>query len=152
GGGLLLDVLEDVLERLEDRQRRGQLAGGRPERVDVAVVQAGQHGAHLGVYDLRPGPGQFDDVVVVADGEGAPVLEGDGLGDAELVVDGEDVGVVKDQVGGSFGLGLLGVPAHGGFLPRGVKATLLLESSAAGESTGSFRGYNNGRRTPTRGS
>ena len=73
-----------------------------PEGVDVGVNQAGDEGFAAKVFVLGVASGKGAHFGVGANGEDAGAFDGDGLGDGELVVDGDDFAVVENEVGCDF--------------------------------------------------
>ena len=65
----------------------------------VAVVESRQHGTRLGVDEARFRSLEFQNFGVLPDGENAAVLDGDRFGEVKLIIDGDDVGVMDDEVG-----------------------------------------------------
>ena len=88
-----------VGERVERRDRVVLLAVRRAERMDVAVIEAGQECLAAGVDDPRRRAGVAGDLGVRADGQHAIAADGHGLGDPGIAVDRDHPGVADDQVG-----------------------------------------------------
>src|SRR5262249_36897215 len=97
-GGLLLDVREGVFQRADQRRRVGQLGGDHAVGVDVRIDEAGQDGLALGVDDACLVALVGEDGLVVADGD--DLAGSDGGGGGGPGVEGDDFGVVDDEVGG----------------------------------------------------
>jgi hypothetical protein len=66
----------------------------------MRVDQAGEKSASLGVDHLGLGGAAFEDAGVRSNGEDSAVLDRHGFGGAEMCIDSEDFGVVKDEIGG----------------------------------------------------
>ncbi len=94
----LFDIGLDVIKRAIGRDRVILFARRRPERVDVAVVEAGQQGFAPGVDLFRHRPRQGVDLGVGPDGHDPVSLEGHRLGDPVVAIDGDDLGVANDRV------------------------------------------------------
>ena len=77
----------------------GDVADAAAHDVSVGVDEAGEDGFAGCVYYFGGDAVEGGDVFVRADGEEAPVFDGDGGGGRRGGVDGDDVGVVDDSVG-----------------------------------------------------
>ena len=102
--GLFANKLLNVGDAVQRREGSPVFAQGRAEHVDVGVDQAGEDGAafevdHLGGRCAVGG----EDFLGCADGDEAAFLDGDGLDGGGLGVQGEDVAVVQDEIGGEEG-------------------------------------------------
>jgi len=72
---------------------------GRADEVGMVVDQSGDDRARLEVDDPGSRPLVLQHVGVLADGEDALAADRDALGEAEALVDGDDLAVEKDGVG-----------------------------------------------------
>ena len=93
------DVRLDVGQRAIRRDRVVLLAAGRAQRVDVAVVQAGQERPALRVDGLRRRPGQGVGLGVRAHDRDPVAPDRHRLGDPRPAVDRDHLGVADDHVG-----------------------------------------------------
>jgi hypothetical protein len=65
----------------------------------MCVDEAGQHGSSLQVDRSRQRAGQRLYCGVGADGHDSTAFDGESFGDGELLVDGDDLSGVKNEVG-----------------------------------------------------
>ena len=96
-------VAEPCLDFGDGRQRakrRDGLDGCGAERVDMTVDEARDDGAAARVDHPRGWPCESADVRVGSDGDDAAVAHRDGLGDREPRIDGDDLPVDDEQIGG----------------------------------------------------
>ena len=114
--------------------------------MDVRVDQARQDGLALEIDDLGAGALGFQHLVVAADLEDLAALDGNRLVNGELLVDGDDLAVVQDQVGISGASGRR-QQGHGGEQRDDAKGhgAALRESEEDGAGSGSLRPPGAGR-------
>jgi hypothetical protein len=82
------------LEQVDPGQRAAE-----HEEVEMAVVEAGDDPPPFGIKHFRAGATQRQDLVVLADGDDAAGLDGEGRGHRARRVEGGDAATAEDQVG-----------------------------------------------------
>ena len=68
--------------------------------MQMRVDQARHHGLAGKLDHLRARPDVADDLLFAADGEEAPVLDGETVRDAEILVDRDHLAAAQHQIGG----------------------------------------------------
>ena len=106
--GELGDAVLDVLDRAHPAERREDVAQRLAVHVGVAVDQARHDGAALEIEHARGGRGVRGHRGIGADRKDLVAGNGDRLGDRGAGVDGDDLGVLQDEVGRPCGGGLRG--------------------------------------------
>lgn len=110
---LFADGGEDVRQRIQGGQGFLDLAARCHYRVRMAIGEARQDHPRVGINDPRLRPRRLEDRLVLPQRDDSTILDGNRLGQAELVIDGHDLGVMHDQVGRPLGLQAI----HGASFP-----------------------------------
>src|SRR5262245_5507435 len=94
-----LYVVEHVLDSLHVGELMIKLRHRRPDGMRVRINQTGQNHLACEVKDLRVLAIILEYLLVFADLQDAPVFDRDRLPNGELIVNGDDFSIVKNQVG-----------------------------------------------------
>ena len=93
------DVVQDVGDRLHLGDRVVELGHAAPVGCVCESIRPGRTILPPRSTTSVLGPAGLEDLLVGPDAEQAAALDGQGLADREVAVDGDDLAVVEDQVG-----------------------------------------------------